>query len=153
MEHLNILDDDYYFKLAEAMLQQDIAAAMLLYDDINRKGFEGHLVLHGFADFIRNVFVCKAEKIAGLPEVGESFKQRYAEIAKKLSPSWLISALNILNEAELNYKGARNKKLHVELTLIKLTYLNQAFELAGNSEVLVKKLSESGLFPSNKLLQ
>lgn len=144
LEHLNILDDDYYFKLAEAMLQQDIAAAMLLYDDINRKGFEGDLVLNGFAEFIRNVLVCKDEKIAGLLEVVESFKQRYAEIAKKLSPSWLISALNILNEAELNYKGARNKKLHVELTLIKLTYLNQAFELAGNSESAgKKKLSES----------
>lgn len=143
LEHLNILDDDYYFKLTEAMLQQDLPATMLLYDDINRKGFEGDLVLNGFAEFIRNVLVCKDEKIAGLLEVVESFKQRYVDMAKKLSPSWLISALNILNEAELNYKGARNKKLHVELTLIKLTYLNQAFELTGDGGAGKKKLSEA----------
>jgi len=143
LEHLNILDDDYYFKLTEAMLQQDLPAVMLLYDDINRKGFEGDLVLNGFAEFIRNVLVCKDEKIAGLLEVVESFKQRYADIAKKLSPSWLISALNILNEAELNYKGARNKKLHVELTLIKLTYLSQAFELVNDGDAGKKKLSET----------
>ena len=143
LEHLNILDDDYYFKLTEAMLRQDLPAVMLLYDDINRKGFEGDLVLNGFAEFARNVLVCKDEKIAGLLEVVESFKQRYADIAKKLSPSWLISALNILNEAELNYKGARNKKLHAELTLIKLTYLNQAFELVNDGEAGKKKLSEA----------
>lgn len=143
LEHLNILDDDYYFKLTEAMLQQDLPAVMLLYDDINRKGFEGDLVLNGFAEFARNVLVCKDEKIAGLLEVVESFKQRYADIAKKLSPSWLISALNILNEAELNYKGARNKKLHAELTLIKLTYLNQAFELVNDGDAGKKKLSEA----------
>jgi DNA polymerase-3 subunit gamma/tau len=143
LEHLNILDDDYYFKLTEAMLQQDLPAVMLLYDDINRKGFEGDLVLNGFAEFARNVLVCKDEKIAGLLEVVESFKQRYADIARKLSPSWLISALNILNEAELNYKGARNKKLHAELTLIKLTYLNQAFELVNDGDAGKKKLSEA----------
>jgi DNA polymerase-3 subunit gamma/tau len=143
LEHLNILDDDYYFKLTEAMLQQDLPAVMLLYDDINRKGFEGDLVLNGFAEFARNVLVCKDDKIAGLLEVVESFKQRYADIAKKLSPSWLISALNILNEAELNYKGARNKKLHAELTLIKLTYLNQAFELVNDGNAGKKKLSEA----------
>jgi DNA polymerase-3 subunit gamma/tau len=143
LEHLNILDDDYYFKLTEAMLQQDLPAVMLLYDDINRQGFEGDLVLNGFAEFARNVLVCKDEKIAGLLEVVESFKQRYADIAKKLSPSWLISALNILNEAELSYKGARNKKLHAELTLIKLTYLNQAFELVNDGDTGKKKLSEA----------
>jgi DNA polymerase III subunit gamma/tau len=139
LEHLNILDADNYFKLIEAMLQQDLANAMLLYDDINRKGFEGDIVLNGFAEFMRNVLVCKDEKIAGLLEVVESFKDKYIDTAKKLSPSWIISALNILNEAELNYKAARNKKLHVELTLIKLTYLSQVVELVNESGGITKK--------------
>src|SRR5690606_40167628 len=135
LEHLNILDADYYFKLMEAMLAQDLGSALLLYDDINRKGFEGDLVLNGFAEFVRNLLVCKDEKIAGLLEVVESFKDRYVATAQKISPAWLISALNILNEAEINYKGARNKKLHVELTLIKLTYLNQAVALVNEAGV------------------
>ncbi|MBX2923354.1 MAG: DNA polymerase III subunit gamma/tau [Chitinophagaceae bacterium] len=143
LEHLNILDADYYFKMTDAMMEQDLGAAMLLYDDINRKGFEGDLVLNGFAEFIRNLLVCKDEKIAGLLEVVESFKDRYIATAKKLSPAWIISALNILNEAEINYKAARNKKLHVELTLIKLTYLSQAVELVNESGISKKKLTES----------
>src|SRR5215475_543113 len=76
LEHLNILDADYYFKLIECMQQQNLADAMLLYDDINRKGFEGDMVLNGFAEFIRNLLVCHDEKAAVLLEVVESFKTK-----------------------------------------------------------------------------
>lgn len=139
LEHLNILDEDYYFKMIDCMQQQDLAEAMLLYDDINRKGFEGDLVLNGFAEFIRNLLVCKDEKVAQLLEVVESFKEKYISTGKKISIPCLISALNVLNEAEINYKAARNKRLHVELALIKLTYLHQALELSSVNEGMAKK--------------
>ncbi|HNR16098.1 MAG TPA: DNA polymerase III subunit gamma/tau [Chitinophagaceae bacterium] len=146
LEHLNILDAEYYFKLLDCMEKQDLSGAMLLYDDVNRKGFEGDLVLNGFAEFIRNLLVCKDEKAAVLLEVVESFKDKYIETAKSASPALLVSALNILNEAEINYKAARNKRLHVELTLIKLCYLQQAIELTTDaSGISKKKLVESPL--------
>ncbi|MBC7829412.1 MAG: DNA polymerase III subunit gamma/tau [Chitinophagaceae bacterium] len=144
LEHLNILDDDYYFKMIDCMQRQDLAGAMLLYDDINRKGFEGDLVLNGFAEFIRNLLVCKDERVANLLEVVESFKEKYIITGKKISISYLISALNVLNEAEINYKAARNKRLHVELALIKLTYLQQALELSsGNENTGKKKITDT----------
>ena len=133
LEHLNVLDADYYFKLIEFMQQQDLAGAMLLYDDINRKGFEGDMVLNGFAEFIRNLMVCKDERSAGLLEAVEGFRERYVNAAKKTSAAYLVSALNILNETEINYKAARNKRLHVELALIKLCYLQQAIELTKDA--------------------
>ncbi len=139
LEHLNILDEDYYFKLIDCMQQQNISDAILMYDEINRKGFEGDLVLNGFAEFIRNVLVSKDPKVAVLLEVAENFKPKYLETAKKINPAWLISALNILSEAEINYKQARNKKLHVELSLIKLCYLQQAIELVNDENGLSKK--------------
>lgn len=139
LEHLNILDADYYFQLLDAMLQQDLANALLLFDGINRKGFEGDLVLNGFAEFIRNLLVCKDEKAASLLEVVESFKDKYVQAATRVSPAVLISALNILNEAEINYKAARNKRLHVELVLIKLCYLQQAIQISSDSGGISKK--------------
>ncbi|HTS43645.1 MAG TPA: DNA polymerase III subunit gamma/tau [Puia sp.] len=139
LEHLNILDADNYFKLIDSMLQQKLAEAMLLYDDINRKGFDGDLVLNGFAEFIRNLLVCKDEKTGRLMEVVESFKDKYIATAKKTDAAYLISALNILNDAEMNYKAARNKRLHVELALIKLCYLQQAMELVNNEQITGKK--------------
>jgi DNA polymerase-3 subunit gamma/tau len=139
IEHLNILDADYYFKLMDCMLQQDLSGAMLLYDDIDKKGFEGDMVLNGFAEFIRNLLISKDERVVGLLEVVESFKKRYADTAKKTEPGYLISALNILNEAEINFKQSRNKRLHVELTLIKLCYLQQALQLTAEGNNLTKK--------------
>jgi DNA polymerase-3 subunit gamma/tau len=139
LEHLNILDADYYFRLMDCMLNQDLSGALLLYDDINSKGFEGDHVLNGFAEFIRNLLVCKDEKVAVLLEAVENFKEKYTRTAKNISPSLLISALNILNEAEINYKAARNKRLHVELALIRLCYLQQALEITSEGGALSKK--------------
>ena len=131
LEHLNILDADYYFRILDAMLQQNLSDALLTYDTINRKGFEGDLVLNGLAEFIRNLLVCKDEKVASLLEVVESFKDRYIAAGQRADTLYLISALNVLNEAEINYKSARNRRLHVELALIKLCYLAQAMQVAG----------------------
>jgi DNA polymerase III subunit gamma/tau len=139
LEHLNILDADYYFKLIDSMQQQDLAGSMLLFDDINRKGFDEELVLNGFSEFIRNLLICKDERIAGLLDVVESFKDKYIATAKNISAGYLVSALNILNETEINFKAARNKRLHVELALIRLTYLMQAIELSSGGEGLSKK--------------
>lgn len=139
VEHLNILDADYYFKLLDCMLAQDLAGAMLLYDDINNKGFEGDAVLNGFAETLRNVLMCTDERVISLLEVVESFKQRYAEAAKKCSVGYLVSALNILADAEIGYKTARNKRLQVELALIKLCYLQQAIEITTADNGISKK--------------
>jgi DNA polymerase III subunit gamma/tau len=143
LEHLNILDEDYYFKLIECMRNQNLSDAILMYDEINQKGFEGDMVLNGFSEFLRNVLICKDVKIAMLLEVAEDFKAKYHDTATKTDPSWIISALNILNESEINYKQARNKKLQVELTLIRLCYLQQALELVTDEKgVHAKKATE-----------
>ncbi len=139
LEHLNILDDEYYFKLLDYLLQQDVSNAMLLFDEINQKGFEGDLVLNGFSEFLRNLLVSRDAKAARLLEVVDDVQQRYVETAAHISLSYLISALNILNEAEINYKMARNKRLHVELSLIKLNYLQQAIDLVNDNGNIIKK--------------
>lgn len=139
LEHLNILDEDYYFKLLTCLLEQDMAGAMLLYDEINRKGFEGDMVLNGFAEFIRNLLVCKDARSAGLLDVVEGLREKYMQTASSVNTAYLVSALNILNDAEIQFKMTRNKKLHVELTLIKLNFLQQAIELAVDNGQLIKK--------------
>ncbi len=146
LEHLNILDHDYYFRLLETQLDQDMAGAMLLYDEINRKGFEGDLVLNGYAEFVRNILVSQNPKAASLLDVVEGMESKYVETAKRVSPGFLVGALNILNEAEINYKMSRNKRLHVEMTLIKLSFLQQAISLTYDNETgkVVKKKRING---------
>ena len=140
LEHLNILDEDYFFKLLQYTTEQKLTDALLLFDDINQKGFEGDTLLEGLIEFIRNLLVSKDVKAAILLEVAEDFRDKYLQAAKEISAGWMIAALNTVQEAALNYKLARNKRLCVEMVLIKLCYLNQAVELTEvNNDTLIKK--------------
>ncbi|NQW78926.1 MAG: DNA polymerase III subunit gamma/tau [Chitinophagaceae bacterium] len=144
LEHLNILDEAYFFKLLEYLTTQDLTQAMLLYDEINQKGFEGDVVLYGLASFIRNLLVCKDPDSAKLLESIEGWREQYISVAKEISTPYLVSALNLLNEAEIQFKMARNKRLHVEMAIIKLNFLQQAIELSmEDSQVVKKKLVDS----------
>src|ERR1044072_7003063 len=150
LEHLNILDYDYFFKVMDAVLQQDVAGALLIFDEILQKGFEGDNFLNGWAEFLRNLLMCKEEKVLHLLEVSGNLKDRYKLLSGKISPAYLITALHLLNETEINYRMARNKRLHVEMALIKLCYLQQAVILAGDDqsgEVVKKKLVPDGATP------
>ena len=154
LEHLNILDEDYYFKLLHFMQNQQLADALLLFDEINAKGFEGDTFLEGYAEFIRNVLVSRDARAAILLQVADDFKEKYVEAAQKVNVAWLIAALNSLNETEINYKQARNKRLHIEFAIIKLTHLSQAIKLTNeNGELVKKKLTEVVKVVNFKVIQ
>jgi DNA polymerase-3 subunit gamma/tau len=141
IEHLNLLDEDQYFKLLDALVNQDISGALLLFDSIHSRGFEGDTVLNGFAAVLRNLLISKDGKAAQLLDVLEGLQGRYADTAARLSLSYIISAIQVLSDAEMTIKNARNKRLHVELALIKLCYLQQVidFAVSGEGKVIKKK--------------
>ena len=96
------------------------------------------------ASFIRNLLVCKDPASAKLLESIEGWREQYISVAKEISTPYLVSALNLLNEAEIQFKMARNKRLHVEMAIIKLNFLQQAIELSmEDSQVVKKKLVDS----------
>lgn len=126
MEHLNMLDADFYFALTDSLLAQDVSGALLALDNVLDRGFEGNVILEGLAEHIRNLLLCKDQRMARLLDVPNDHKPVYFEKANQTPPSFILSALNVLNESELNYKSAVNKRLHVEMCLIRLCYLLQA---------------------------
>ncbi len=126
MEHLNLLDADYYFRLTDSMLSQDVASALLLLDQALEKGFEGDSVVSGLAEHFRNLLLCKDARMAKLLDVPNDHKPMYNEKANQAPPSFLLSALNVINDSELQYRNATNKRLHVEMCLIRLCFLLQS---------------------------
>jgi DNA polymerase-3 subunit gamma/tau len=139
LEHLNLLDEDYFFRLLELLQEEDLAGVLTLYDEIDKKGFEGDMVLNNLAEFFRNLLVSRDPRSLGLLQVVEGFRNKYIASAAAISPAYMIGALNILNEAELGFKQARNKKLHVEFHLIRLTHLRQAVNLVNDEGSTKKK--------------
>lgn len=130
ISNLNVLDYDYYFQLVDALLLEDVSKIFLLLDDILRKGFDPEIFINGFSEHLRNLLVCKDEQTLALLEVSENLQERYRTQARITPSSLIITALNIANECDLEYKNARNKRLHVEMALVKMTYINRAVKVA-----------------------
>lgn len=136
IRNLSVLDYDYYLRLSAHFQTEDIASAMLLYDEIVQKGFDGQIFLEGLASHFRDLLVCQNDKTQKLLEVPENVKKRYYEQAEAIPYAWLINAINIVHKYEMEYKASRNQRLHVELALVKLAHLS-AFIPAG--EAIKKK--------------
>jgi DNA polymerase-3 subunit gamma/tau len=130
--NLNVLDYDYFFKVTDAMMVEDLSSLFLIFDKIQKNGFEADLFINGLAEHFRNVLVCKDEATLQLLEVSDNLKELYKQQAKVAPISFLLSALNIANDCDVNYKMARNKRLHVEMALVKMAYINRATTLSQN---------------------
>lgn len=123
IENLNILDYDYYFRIVESTIKEDIPSALLLLNDVYEKGFDGHNFLVGLADHYRNLLVCKDQRTAKLLEVGESVEQRYIDQSKELESALILRALAVLSKSDVDYKASKSQRLLVEMALMQLCSL------------------------------
>ena len=139
INNLHVLDYDYYFKVTEALLEESISKALLIFDEILKKGFDGHNFLVGLSEHLRELMVCKDPDTAVLLQVSETAKSRYVEQSAKSPYSFLLSALSICNQADLSYKASKNQRLHVELVLMKLAKLPHAISLVAVASGEAKK--------------
>lgn len=139
ISNLHILDYDYYFKVVDALLEGSIAKVLLIFDEILKKGFDGHNFIVGLSEHLRDLMVCKDESTIQLIQVSETIKKRYLEQSTSASLSFLLSALNISNQCDIHYKGSKNQRLHVELALMKMAKLPHAIALAAAADESKKK--------------
>ncbi len=145
--NLHILDYDYYFKVTDAFLEENLSQALLTYDEILRQGFDGHEFIVGLAKHFRDLLVCQDEATLKLLEVPEKAKKQYHIQAQKANVSFLLSALNLTNQCDLGYKSSKNPRLLVELCLMKITHIRAALDLssfsAAESNGGKKKITEA----------
>ncbi len=123
--NLNVLDYDYYFKLVNHFLKNEVADALLVFDEILNNGFDGHHFINGLSSHIRNLLVAKDAVTVQLLEVGGEIKERYKEQAAACSSDFLLDAMGISNECDMQYKSSQNKRLLVELALVRIAQLTQ----------------------------
>jgi DNA polymerase-3 subunit gamma/tau len=139
IKNLHILDYDYFFKVTDFLNSENLSESLLLFNEILKEGFDGHNFIVGLAEHLRNVMVCKDPQTVKLLEVSENVQKKYIEQSNAISLSFILSALNILNICDLNYKASKNQRLHVELALMKIAYLNKAFNLNQIAPTELKK--------------
>jgi DNA polymerase III subunit gamma/tau len=134
VKNLNVLDHDYFFKLTEYLLSEDIAASYLLFDEILTNGFEGDHFINGLASHFRNLMICKDQRTLSLLEVSDSLKGRYKDQANMVPASFIINALSLASDCDVQYAQSLNKRLLVEITLMKIALAGKAIEGASLAE-------------------
>ena len=125
VDQLNLLDYEYFFKTADAILKEDDAQTLLVFDEVLKNGFEGDHFINGLGEHLRNLLICKDELTHRLLQVSDSLKERYISQANLCKSSVILTALDIINKADLSYPRAKNQRLHIEIALLKLCYLGR----------------------------
>lgn len=120
IENLNVLDYEYYFRLVNALLEGNVSESLLIFNEVLNKGFDAHHFITGLSSHLRDVLVCKDPVTIQLLEVGSEIAGRYKLQAATCPVDFLFSALKISNDCDLNYRISKNKRLLVELALIRI---------------------------------
>lgn len=133
IENLNVLDYEYYLRIADAFLKGDLVTSLLIFNEILEKGFDGHNFISGLSSHYRNLLVSKHEKTLPLLEVGASIRDRYRDQAARIPLAFIYKTLEILGNCDVTYRSSRNPRLHVEIALVRISS-QVADETSGNKE-------------------
>ncbi len=126
INNLNILDYEYFFRLTFAVLEGDVASALLLFNEVLNKGFDSRNFINGYAAHLRDLMVCKNPETIQLMEVGAGIKEKYLKQSSEVSLPFLYAGLDICNQADIQFRSSRNQRLTIELALVKLANLSEA---------------------------
>jgi DNA polymerase-3 subunit gamma/tau len=121
--NLNVLDYDYYFRLVDEFLKNNVTEVLIIFNDILNNGFDGHHFITGLSSHFRDILVCKDPVTVQLLEVGGDIKERYKAQAAACESTFLLDALQLSNDCDLKYKTSQNKRLLVELAIIRIAQL------------------------------
>jgi len=130
IENLNVLDSDYFFRFVDYFRAGDIFNSLLLYQQIIEKGFDGQHFITGLAEHLRNLLVSLDPATTTLLEVSDNVRARFAQQSQQCRLPLTLKYLEIASDAEYRYRDASNKRLFIEVTLMKLANLVNAQQQA-----------------------
>jgi DNA polymerase-3 subunit gamma/tau len=148
IDNLNILDYDYYFKVTDALMTQNISSSLLLFNEILNNGFDGHNFVAGMGDHFRNLLVSKDPETLQLLEVGKNIKEKYKLQSQACSLPFLIKGLALLNKTDIQYKASKNQRLQVELALMQLCLINSSGMEAEKKNDITEPTAKPAAAPS-----
>lgn len=134
LENLNVLDYDYFFKVTDSLLAENVSDSLALFHQILQKGFEGDDFMIGLCEHFRNLLFCKSEATANILELSSTLKEKYIQQALIANGNFLINCLALGNECDVRYRMSKNKRLTVELALVKMCFVNRLNEVGFSTD-------------------
>ena len=142
VENLNILDFDAFFDATDRILTEDASGLLLLFDSVLKRGFEGDIFINGWAGHLRNLLYCKESRTLEMLQVSAQLKEKYLQQADSISYGTILTGLNLANKCDVEYPKAKDKRLHVEVALLKLCFAQRQTFPSANQKPTQKKTPE-----------
>ena len=134
ISNLNVLDYDYYFRMVDYILNKDNNSILLLLNNVVENGFDIHHFIQGLATHLRNLLLGRDQRLVELMEVSRQLKARYIEQAQRCSQYFLLKTLDLANQCDLNFRNSNNKRLHIEICLMKMCYVEGQQPVANSQQ-------------------
>lgn len=135
IDNLNVLDYEYYFRVVDYILAKDTNSILLLLNDVVEKGFDIQHFIQGLSTHLRNILLGRDARLVDMMEVSRQLKMRYFEQAQKCSQYFVLKSLDLANQCDLNFKNSSNKRLHLEICLMKMCFVESQQVAAQNQQV------------------
>ncbi len=149
-QNLNVLDYDVYFNMTDLLLENKIPEVLMAFNDVLSKGFEGHHFINGLASHFRDLLVAKDAATVALLEVGDNTKKKYLEQASKANMQFLLQAIDKANDCDLKYRGSKNQRLLVELTIMQIASITFDGAKKKSSNYIIPATFFTSLSPTVK---
>ncbi|MEX6625654.1 DNA polymerase III subunit gamma/tau [Tenacibaculum salmonis] len=149
-QNLNVLDYDVYFNITDLLIEHKIPQVLIAFNDVLSKGFEGHHFINGLASHFRDLLVAKDASTISLLEVGDTTKKKYFEQSKKANMQFLLPGIDKANDCDLKYRGSKNQRLLVELTLMQIASINFDGAKKKSGNYIIPATFFTSLSPINK---
>jgi DNA polymerase III subunit gamma/tau len=140
VDNLNLLDFEYFFRATDLIVREDGPGLLLLLEEVLAAGFDGDIFMNGLSKHLRNLMYCKQEPTLQLLQLSDQLKLRFLDQSQTITYSTILTALSLANDSDINYPKAKDKRLHIEIALLKICYSNRQVEISPN--VVEKKNSE-----------
>ena len=148
IKHLNILDYDYYFKITDELFENNVSELFLIFDEIISNGFDGQHFINGLASHLRNLLLCLDSRTVDILEKSDELKNKYIQQTKKTTASYLVKALKLCNECDVQYNMSNNQRLLVEICLLQISSIGFDSEVKKKSKNFV--VSKKVIFSSKE---
>ena len=117
---LNILDNESFLKISENIINGDLIPVLTLFNEICEKGFNEKDFLTGLASHFRNILISKSSESHIIFEFNKNMLDSFSNQGKIISNSEIIEKITAIENSIFKYNQIENKKLLVEITLMKI---------------------------------
>ena len=119
-ELLNVLDNESFLKLSQNIINCDLIPTLIQFNEICDKGYNEKEFLTGLANHFRNILIAKSKESHAIFDFNKNLLSSFVSQGELIDKNQIVEIITIIEQSIFKYNQVENKKLLVEITLMKI---------------------------------